>query len=73
MPNNIGSFKYQVMLRGTSLQVSVDLIMSQAVVGTEQYGGLRELYTKVVEKQTEKIVLSKNSGNSSVDRIKAGE
>lgn len=73
MPNNMGSFKYQIMLRGTSLQLSVDLMMNQAVVGTEQYGGLKELYSKVVEKQVEKVVLTKVIGETSINELKEGK
>ncbi len=71
--DNMGSFSYQLKQTGNILQLKVNLIFNQALIGVEYYAGLKELYKNLVEKQKEKIVLSKNLGNSSVDNIKAGE
>jgi len=59
LDNNLGSFKCQVLSNGKSLQVLVDLKMNEAVIAPHYYGDLKELFKNTVEKQTEKVVLSK--------------
>lgn len=73
MPDNLGNFSYQINNTGKSIQLSVNLIFNKAIVGVEYYNGLKEFYKKVVEKQTEKIVLSKSRENVALETIKAGE
>jgi len=57
--DNIGGFKCQMVAKEKNLQVMVDLKMNQSVIGAEYYGDLKELFKNAVEKQTEKVVLSK--------------
>ncbi|MFK7814638.1 MAG: DUF3857 domain-containing protein [Maribacter sp.] len=61
--DNQGKFKYQILNNGKSLQVMVDLKINEAVIGSTQYPDLKELFKNVVEKQTEKVVLSKITSN----------
>lgn len=54
-----GSFKYQIVENGNSLQVIVDINLNQAVFSSEYYTDLKELFKNAIEKQTEKVVLAK--------------
>ena len=57
--DKMGSFKYQIKENGNMLQVMVDLKINKAIIPTDYYGDLKELFKNAVEKQTEKVVLSK--------------
>lgn len=65
--NKMGSFKYQIIENGSSLQVMVDLKMNKSVISANHYADLKELFKNVVEKQTEKLVLSKISTDGTAD------
>ena len=60
LADKMGGFQYKIIDKGNSLQVMVDLKINNAVMSTEYYEHVKELFKKVVEKQTEKVVLSKN-------------
>lgn len=57
--DQVGSFKYKIVDNGKNLQVMVDLKINKAVLSAEYYADLKELFKNAVEKQTEKVVLSK--------------
>ena len=59
LPENIGVFKYQVKQIGKSLKTISVLQFNTNVVGAQYYKTLKEFYGKIVEKQSEKIVLVK--------------
>ncbi len=59
LAENLGGFKYKIVENGNSLQVMVDLKINHAVIGPNYYADLKELFKNAVEKQTEKVVLSK--------------
>ena len=63
LPDNMGSFTYHIAEKGSTIQLKVDLKMNMAIIPAQNYAGVKELYKKVVEKETEKVVLSKISGN----------
>ena len=63
LPDNLGSFLYHIAEKDNVIQLKVDIKMNMAVIPAENYSAIKELYKKVVEKETEKVVLSKISGD----------
>lgn len=60
LENNMGSFIFRIVNQDTKmLQVMVDFKINQAIIPVQAYGSIKELYKKIVEKETEKVVLSK--------------
>ena len=72
LADNKGGFKYKIVENGKSLQVMVDLKINQAVMSQEYYGAIKELFKNSVEKQTEKVILSKISSNGTADSTGKG-
>ncbi|SIS93624.1 protein of unknown function [Zobellia uliginosa] len=67
MIDNMGTFQYKILSSGRQLQLMLDLKLNQAVIGAEHYSSLKEFFKNVVEKQTEKVVLSKITANGTSD------
>jgi len=67
LAENVGGFMYKIIDNGKNLQLVVDLKINKAVLSTEYYADLKELFKIAVEKQTEKVVLSKISSNGTAD------
>lgn len=62
LPENMGMFNYNLRDMGNGkLQLVSQLNLNQAVIPAQYYPLLKEFYKKVVEKETEKVVLSKIS------------
>ncbi len=60
LENNMGSFIFRILNPDTNtLQIMADFKINQAVIPVQAYGSIKELYKKIVEKETEKVVLSK--------------
>ncbi|MEM9075692.1 MAG: DUF3857 domain-containing protein [Bacteroidota bacterium] len=59
LPDNVGSFKYLVSAKNNVINLRATLSSNSAIVPAEYYDYLKEFYTQIVEKETEKIVLSK--------------
>lgn len=59
LPNSMGSFSYTIVQNENKIQVVVDVKMNQAIIPVGDYAGIKELYKNIVEKETEKVVLSK--------------
>lgn len=59
MEQNIGSFRYNIAQVGATIQVSAIYTINFASVGQDYYQTLRDFFSKMVEKQNEKIVLVK--------------
>ncbi len=72
LPNNYGSFRYKIVQQGKMLQLMVNLKMNKAVIPATEYPLVKELYKKVVEKETEKVVLTKNGANGDQDGTSGG-
>jgi len=69
LENNAGSFSYQIrQMANRSLQVLVQLNVNQAVIPAANYPALKEFYKKVVEKESEKVVLSKITSDEHTER-----
>lgn len=59
MSDDIGVFKFQVILDGSKINVVSVVQFNKAIITPEYYKELKEFYNQMVKKQTEKIVLIK--------------
>ena len=60
LPNNIGVFKYQVSQNGNKIKSLSIIEFNSAIIPSDYYVYLKDFYSKLVQKQTEKIVLIKS-------------
>ena len=59
MNGNVGVFRYLTKLVGNTVQVSVSNQINSSTVLSEDYAALKSYYQKMIEKQNEKIILTK--------------
>tara|TARA_R110000868_G_scaffold52221_3_gene165208 strand:- start:5791 stop:7821 length:2031 start_codon:yes stop_codon:yes gene_type:complete len=59
LPNNMGSFKYIISTLNNVIKVVVSTELNISIIATQDYPALKEFYRLLVEKETEKVVLSK--------------
>lgn len=59
LPKEMGSFKYKTLQKENQLQVVVDIVISEAIVPSVDYQPIKDFFKMIVEKETEKVVLSK--------------
>jgi len=52
-------FKYQIEENGQNLQVAFSININKSMLSASYYSELKELFKNAIEKQTEKVVLSK--------------
>ncbi|MCK8480843.1 transglutaminase domain-containing protein [Psychroserpens algicola] len=57
--NDVGDFTYLSKQNGSFLQLTVSLNMKTSIILAQDYETFKEFYSKVIEKQSEKIVLKK--------------
>jgi len=57
--NNIADFTYLANVNGRFLQLTVSLNINTSLILAQDYELFKEFYTKIIEKQSEKIVLKK--------------
>lgn len=57
--NNLGVFKYQISNTGSKINVISIIQLNTSVISPNYYEELKAFYKKMIEKQTEKIVLIK--------------
>jgi hypothetical protein len=73
LADNLGSFSYQIKDLGNgNLQLLSDLSVNQAVISAHYYPLLKEFYKSIVEKETEKVVLSKITSYEHTERAAGG-
>jgi hypothetical protein len=72
LPNNVGGFVYQTIYKGQMLQILVSIKMNQAIIPAAAYAELKEFYKIVVEKEAEKVVLTKIASNGNQDSATGG-
>ena len=58
--DGIGSFKYSIANVGNKIQLSASATINFAIVSVEYYEVLKDFYQKIIEKESEKIVLVKS-------------
>ncbi len=59
LPNKMGVFRYLIKASGNTINVFCIVQINSAIISTQFYPELKEFYKKIVEKQSEKIVLVK--------------
>lgn len=59
MEDNLGTFKFNIVANGGTLQLVVSHQINEPIVSTEKYEMLKEYYKGMVAKETEKIVLKR--------------
>jgi len=59
MEDGLGSFKFLTSLSGDFIQISILSQINMPIISAEYYPALKEFYQKMMEKENEKIVLSK--------------
>jgi hypothetical protein len=59
MQDNLGMFKYLTNTSGNAIQISAVYQINAAIISSEYYSMLKEFYQKMIEKQNEKIILTK--------------
>jgi len=60
LPDNLGSFKYIISKRETSIQVLIDTNINVPIVSSLYYEALKEYFKLLIEKENEQIVLTKS-------------
>ncbi|WP_334057022.1 DUF3857 domain-containing protein [Polaribacter sp. P097] len=60
LPDNLGFFKYQVINGGNKIKLVSLLQVNSSMVPPQYYQALKDFYSKLVKKETEKIVLVKS-------------
>ncbi len=59
LPDELGSFIYNISEANNTLQVSVTLNVKTAILAPQYYGFIKEYYKQIITKETEKVVLTK--------------
>lgn len=59
LPDNMGLFKYIIKANEKFVNLTVTVSSETAIVGSQHYDSLKEFYKLLVQKETEKVVLSK--------------
>ncbi|MEZ4840689.1 MAG: hypothetical protein R2821_04050 [Flavobacteriaceae bacterium] len=60
LPDNLGSFKFLCKQNGTTLQVLSEIEINTPIIGANNYEIIKGFYKMIIDKQQEKVVLSKN-------------
>ncbi len=61
LSDDLGLFQYNILQKGNNIEIKSRFIINDPVISAENYQELRELYSKVIAKQMEKIVLIKRT------------
>ena len=59
LPDELGVFNFVMQQKGNSLQVVCTSEINEAIIPAYYYSALKEYYNKMVQKQNEKVVLSR--------------
>ncbi|AZJ34865.1 DUF3857 and transglutaminase domain-containing protein [Tenacibaculum singaporense] len=59
LPNNLGIFKYKVLVQGNKIKLSSVVQFNSNIIAPQYYTIVKDFYNQLVKKQTEKIVLVK--------------
>jgi len=59
LPQDLGSYKFITVAKGNKLQVLSTIRINFPIIAPNYYGALKEFYKKMVDKQLEKVVLTK--------------
>ncbi|MBP0903094.1 DUF3857 domain-containing protein [Mariniflexile gromovii] len=59
LPDNLGSFKYNLLASDTKIQLVIDVEINQSIISPIYYDALKAYFSSLVEKEAEQIVLTK--------------
>lgn len=59
LPNEYGSFKYQINKVQHSLQLAVTLDLNSSIIPPSEYPNLKAFFNQLIQKENEKVVLAK--------------
>ncbi len=59
LPDGIGVFTFNLKSSPKGINLMINTSINQAVIGSKHYDGLKEFFKLMVEKESEKVVLSK--------------
>jgi hypothetical protein len=57
--DNLMSFKYTIQAKNNQLQLNAIMDINEASISNEYYLSLKDFFQKMIEKQTEKVILTK--------------
>ncbi len=59
LPENMGTFQYKVIGNAKTIQVLVTSKLNQSIISSIYYEALKEYFNKLLQKETEQVVLTK--------------
>ncbi|KJD35386.1 hypothetical protein PW52_09795 [Tamlana sedimentorum] len=59
IPDNLGYFKFKVVVNGSMMQLAASLEINRAMIGPDKYLFLKEFFNQIVIKEEEQVVLTK--------------
>ncbi len=59
LPDSMGAFTYKITSNSTSMNVLISSSMNRSIISPTNYEALKEFFRLMVEKESEKVVLSK--------------
>ena len=59
LPDNLGSYKYKIQQADNKIQVLIDTEISEPLLSPIYYHALKAYFSKIIEKESEQIVLTK--------------
>ncbi len=59
LPENMGTFQYKVIGNAKTIQVLVTSKLNQSIISSTYYEALKEYFNKLLQKETEQVVLTK--------------
>jgi hypothetical protein len=59
LPDNLGVFAYKIVQNGQLILIESNIIINEPVIQATQYNIIKDFYRDIINKQAEKIVLSK--------------
>ncbi|WP_242202677.1 DUF3857 domain-containing protein [Aestuariivivens insulae] len=59
LPDNLGVYKYNIVLKQSAVQLIVEAEINQAIISPLYYDALKEYFKQLIEKENEQIVLTK--------------
>ena len=60
LPDNLGAYNYKIQQTSMGLRVEISIKISKPVIPANRYKALKELYEKIISKESEPVILSKN-------------
>ncbi len=61
LPEELGKFKYVIDNKNGKITLSITFDLNKAIVSSLHYGALKEYFNQIITKETEQVVLSKNT------------